>query len=80
MRGTHDPEIIRWITEESKVPPHQIEFGFLKGLADQTKIRLADAGMDVSEYVPFGLDGIAYRTRREYYLKMMEKSGRSPAP
>ena len=78
--GTHDPEIIRWITEDASVSRHQVEFGFLKGLADQTKKRLVDAGWDVSEYVPYGSDGRAYRSRREYYLKLTEKSGRTPAP
>jgi proline dehydrogenase len=78
--GTHDPEIVNWIQQEAKIPRHQIELGFLKGLADQTKAGLAGAGWDVSEYVPFGVGGTAYRNRRERYLSLLTGAGRAPLP
>jgi proline dehydrogenase len=78
--GTHDPEIVTWIQRDSGVPRHQLELGFLMGLSDQTKSRLADSGWDVSEYVPFGAGGIAYRKRRERYLSLLGEAGRTPLP
>jgi proline dehydrogenase len=78
--GTHDPEIVGWITNEAAIPRHQLEFGFLKGLSEETKLRLADSGWDVSEYVPFGPGGAAYRIRRERYLAGLKEAGRSPLP
>ncbi len=78
--GTHDPVLIDWLTRESGIPRHQLELGFLKGLGDETKIRLSSLGWDVSEYVPFGPGGDAYRMRRERYLGMLEKSGKKPVP
>jgi len=79
--GTHDTEVLAWITEEARIPRHQVELGFLKGLAEQTKLRLATDGWDVSEYVPFGQQGgTAYRNRRERYLQLLQEAGREPAP
>ena len=78
--GTHDPELLSWITGEAGVPRHQVELGFLMGLADETKLRLAAGGWDVSEYVPFGADGTAYRKRRERYLQQLKEAGREPVP
>jgi len=57
-----------------------IEFGFLKGLADRTKVAMAQAGWLVSEYVPFGENRTAYEARRRKYLKELESLGRAPAP
>lgn len=31
-----------------------LEVGFLKGLADETKLKMAGEGWKVAEYVPFG--------------------------
>jgi proline dehydrogenase len=78
--GTHDPVILDWIRGESGIPRHQVELGFLMGLADQTKVRLAGEGWDVSEYVPFGTGGTAYRKRREHYLALLDQAGRMPLP
>ena len=79
--GTHDTEVLAWITGEAGIPRHQVELGFLKGLAEQTKLRLAADGWDVSEYVPFGQQGgTAYRNRRERYLQLLQEAGREPAP
>jgi proline dehydrogenase len=78
--GTHDPEIIGWIRRDAGIPRHQLELGFLMGLADQTKVRLACEGWDVSEYVPFGAGGTAYRKRRERYLNILKEAGMSPLP
>lgn len=77
--GTHDPLLIEQmktaITERS-----QVCFGFLKGLADQTKLNLAQSGFRVSEYVPYGTNRKAYVARRQLYLKNLEKAGLTPAP
>ena len=78
--GTHDPDVIGWITGENGIPRHQLEIGFLMGLSDETKVRLASDGWDVSEYVPFGPGGNAYRLRRERYLAMLRNAGRDPLP
>ena len=78
--GTHDPAILTWIQHDAGIPRHQLELGFLKGLADRTKVRLASEGWDVSEYVPFGMGGTAYRKRRERYLNLLKEGGMSPLP
>jgi len=74
---THDPEIIGWIMEQTNGQKEVFEFGFLKGLADETKLDLVKDGWQVSEYVPFGMDSKAYIMRRERYLKMLEAAGRT---
>ncbi len=76
--GTHDPELIKWVKENYNEHKDIIEFGFLKGLADTTKLRLSKAGWAVAEYVPYGLDSKAYVMRRSRYLKELEHLGRSP--
>jgi proline dehydrogenase len=78
--GTHDPELIEWIKERMENNKNQMEFGFLKGLADETKIELVDEGWFVSEYVPFGSESAAYESRRKKYLNNLEKLGKCPAP
>jgi proline dehydrogenase len=77
--GTHDPEMIDW-AKGLDIRRERIEFGFLMGLADETKIELVRDGWQVSEYVPFGGDTRAYRLRRERYLKILDELGREPAP
>jgi proline dehydrogenase len=57
-----------------------LTFGFLMGLSDQTKLRLARQGWQVSEYVPFGSDPVPYVARRERYLRELREQDRSPAP
>ena len=78
--GTHDPELMEWMKEKASKRIEFVEFGFLKGLADKTKIELACKDWLVSEYVPFGKDSTAYEKRRNRYLKELEKLGRTPAP
>jgi proline dehydrogenase len=78
--GTHDPDLIEWTLREFGDQRDLVEFGFLKGLSEVTKLRLASGGWRVSEYVPFGPGGDAYILRRERYLRDLEKSGRTPAP
>jgi proline dehydrogenase len=78
--GTHDPDLIDWIIREFAGEKDLVEFGFLKGLSEVTKIRLALDGWKVSEYVPFGPGGDAYVLRRERYLRDLEGAGRVPAP
>jgi len=78
--GTHDPVLIDWTAREFNDERELVEFGFLKGLSEVTKVRLAAEGWKVSEYVPFGPGGDAYVYRRERYLQDLGKSGRAPAP
>jgi len=78
--GTHDLELIEWTTTKMEGKRDLIEFGFLKGLADSTKVAMAQEGWLVSEYVPFGENRTAYEARRQKYLKELEALGRAPAP
>ena len=77
--ATHDPDILRWVTNRCR-DKELIEFGFLKGLADQTKMALVSEGWEVTEYVPFGTEKEGYESRRRTYMKKLEELGRSPAP
>jgi proline dehydrogenase len=78
--GTHDPELIDWLQSQPEVDQDLVEFGFLFGLANKTKLKLAKEGWAVVEYVPFGSDSKAYVTRRLRYLKNLKRLGRHPAP
>jgi len=78
--GTHDPVLIGEIRQEFGGSRDLVEFGFLKGLSDQTKIALAGEGWVVSEYVPFGPGGEGYVLRRERYLRELALAARAPAP
>ena len=78
--GTHDPEIINWAKAQFAGAKGILEFGFLKGLSDETKLSLARDGWVVAEYVPFGKAGRAYVSRRLRYLRRLEELGRKPAP
>jgi proline dehydrogenase len=75
---THDPELIAWVKDQADGQKDIFEFGFLKGLGDETKLELIRDGWLVSEYVPFGEDTRAYVKRRERYLKVLEAAGRVP--
>ncbi|MDI6719333.1 MAG: proline dehydrogenase family protein [Methanomicrobiales archaeon] len=78
--GTHDPELIAWMLERGRASRQRIEFGFLKGLSDRTKLRLAREGWAVAEYVPFGEHAAAYIARRRRYGAELQALGRAPAP
>jgi len=78
--GTHDPELIRWIMQRADSNRQFIEFGFLKGLADNTKVDLARHGWNVLEYIPFGKDVEAYESRRWSFLKELGRLGKVPMP
>lgn len=75
--GTHDPDLVAWLAEH---PDGTIEFAFLMGLADETKLRLAGEGRAVAEYVPFGEQATIYVARREAYLARLAEEGRAPVP
>jgi len=75
--GTHDPDLIAWLVDR---PAGTVEFAFLMGLADETKLRLATGGRAVAEYVPFGERAAAYVARREAYLAGLATEGRAPVP
>ena len=77
--ATHDPDLLEWI--QARICDRDIvEFGFLMGLADETKERLAYEGWRVAEYVPFGPHKEGYESRRKTYLRMLDELGRTPAP
>jgi len=78
--ATHDPELIRWLTERLGDRRGNAEFGFLRGLSDQTKVSMASDGWKVVEYVPFGPNAGGYTARRYRYLGMLHALGREPAP
>jgi proline dehydrogenase len=69
--GTHDPYIIGSLVEGEPIP--NVEFGFLKGLAGETKLSLAEKGWSISEYLPFGTNRKEYEMRRQVYLNRMEE-------
>jgi len=77
--GTHDPDLVDWLAG-AVADRDRIEFGFLMGLADDTKVRMAGEGRRVAEYIPFGEDRAAYEARRWRYLRSLEALGRSPLP
>jgi len=75
--GTHDPDLVAWLVADAG---RTVEFGFLMGLADETKLRLAKEGRAVAEYVPFDGQAAAYVARREAYLARLAAEGRAPVP
>jgi len=77
--GTHDPMLLAWLREKMGQDRHLSEFGFLKGLADETKLKLAGEGWKVAEYVPFGRMQRAYVARREKYLRDLDRIKRAAA-
>jgi proline dehydrogenase len=78
--GTHDPDLIRETRSLMEDRRDSVTFGFLMGLADQTKIGMAAEGWKVSEYVPFGKDPGPYVARRERYLRELGQQQQSPVP
>ncbi|MCJ7639659.1 MAG: proline dehydrogenase family protein [Euryarchaeota archaeon] len=78
--GTHDPELLEWTKAQMGANRTLIEFGFLRGLADRTKIAMAKEGWLVSEYVPFGENHAAYEARRQKYLDELQNLGRISVP
>jgi proline dehydrogenase len=78
--GTYDPELIVWATVKMQEHPERVEFGSLKGHADQTKLDFVKNKWRVSEYVPFGPNRAAYEERRRTHLRNIERLGRTTAP
>jgi proline dehydrogenase len=78
--GTHDPDLIAFVMGQLVGKQQLVEFGFLKGLSDKTKMKLAGEGWAVAEYVPFGERIAVYEARRLKYLGDLSRIGRSPAP
>jgi proline dehydrogenase len=78
--GTHDPELIVWTTAKAAEQSDKVEFGMLKGLSDMTKLDFVKNKWRVSEYVPYGMNKVAYEARRRAYLQMLASIGRQPAP
>lgn len=77
--GTHDPRVIERIWKNRGLKG-VLEIGMLKGLGDETKVKLAAKGWAVAEYIPYGKNSHAYVTRRENYLRNLEKLGLEPCP
>ncbi len=76
--GTHDGQVIDWVLDRTKGTEDIVEFGFLKGLADETKLEMVKKGRRVCEYVPFGRESSAYVARRLVYLSQLRKIGLEP--
>ena len=77
--ATHDPDILEWVMRRIR-DKELIEFGFLRGLSDETKEQLASEGWKVAEYVPFGHNREGYEARRKTYLRTLDELGQLPAP
>jgi proline dehydrogenase len=78
--ATHDPVVLGWALQRAPKDKEIVEFGFLMGLSDLTKTKLAARGWAVSEYVPFGSRRSAYEARRLKYLRELSALGRAAAP
>lgn len=78
--GTHDPELIEWAQKRCTGEKERVEFSFLKGLADRTKMTMVRSGWRVAEYVPVGAYSTPYKARRMKYLRELDRLGRRPAP
>lgn len=78
--GTHDPELIEWTQNRCAGEKERVEFSFLLGLADQTKMKMARSGWKVAEYVPVGVHSTPYGARRMKYLRELDRLNRRPAP
>ncbi|HAE38700.1 MAG TPA: hypothetical protein DCG57_08690 [Candidatus Riflebacteria bacterium] len=79
--GTHDPVLLEKMTELLDLQTRDLVcFGFLKGLADQSKLDMTAGGLKTAEYVPFGNNRRAYISRRQAYLKRLQKLGLRAAP
>ncbi|MDW5563567.1 MAG: proline dehydrogenase family protein [Methanomassiliicoccus sp.] len=77
--ATHDADLIEWAQQRFH-DRDMMEFSFLKGLSDQTKVHLVSDGWKVSEYVPYGANKEGYEARRKTYLRTLDELGRVPAP
>ena len=65
--GSHDPDLIGWLTSEAKnqgVDRDQFEFQMLLGVRRDEQQRLADLGYRVRVYVPYGQAWYPYFMRR----------------
>ena len=78
--GTHDIDLLEEMKQKADGDRDLVEFGFLMGLADSTKVEMAGDGWRVAEYVPFGDSRVAYEARRVRYLRELEEMGLKPAP
>lgn len=79
--GTHDPLLLKALIARLGQQQRDIVcFGFLKGLADQTKEQMSASGYLVSEYLPFGENRSAYVARRHAYLQRLADLHLEPAP
>jgi proline dehydrogenase len=78
--ATHDPELLEWLMSRLSDEKNRVEFGFLMGISDRTKIKMSGEGWTVSEYVPLGTEPGPYIARREHYLSALGEIGRAPAP
>ena len=77
--GTHDKRVIEHVWK-NRALKGVMEIGMLKGLGDETKVKLAKSGWSVAEYVPYGKDYHAYIVRRENYLRNLGELGLEPCP
>ncbi|TCP53092.1 L-proline dehydrogenase [Tamaricihabitans halophyticus] len=67
MFGTHDPRLVRIITERARWydrKPGSYEFQMLYGMRPQEQLRLAGEGEKVRVYLPYGRQWYGYLMRR----------------
>jgi proline dehydrogenase len=65
--ATHDSKLIEYtirLWKTSKINIKNFEFEFLKGIRDELKRDLVEAGFRVAEYIPYGDEWLPYSVRR----------------
>ncbi len=62
--ATHDDKLVQETLKLRLKYSKNVEFQFLKGIRDDLKVKLAQRGFDVAEYIPYGTDWLAYGLRR----------------
>ncbi len=62
--ASHDDTMIREAKHLSKKYPKKFEFQMLKGIRDELKPTLIQEGYVISDYIPYGVNWLAYSIRR----------------
>lgn len=62
--ASHDDAMIREAKRLSKKYPRKFEFQMLKGIRDELKPALIREGYIISDYIPYGVNWLAYSIRR----------------
>lgn len=62
--ATHDDLLLKEAVGLSRDNPARFEFQMLMGVRNDLKLRLAEAGFNVREYIPYGRNWLPYAIRR----------------